>query len=111
MSIVDDLSDLFNDTVLAVPGADDGYGTFIASGATLSLPCYIEGKERLARTAAGEQVTSLLQVYVAGYNNLTVDEYRYTLPARYSPDTLLEAVAVEKVNDENGPLYECVHFP
>lgn len=106
MGFIDDLADLFSDTVTATPGALDEFGTFIPSGAVLNLLCRIEGEQRLVRDPSGQEVTSSVQVIVAGYNDLTVEGFRYTLPTRYNPRLELRALAIDKVSDELGELYE-----
>lgn len=105
------LAPLFADTVVAQPGAMDGYGDWVSSGSTLNLTCHIEGGSRLVRSSTGHEVTSSLTIYVAGYNDLSVERHRYTVPGRYDPGTLLVAVNVEKYTDENGACYEVVNLP
>lgn len=110
--IVADLIDLYDSTLIATPGIQDYDGSWIPSGQVLSnLLCRIEGEERLIRRQDGQEVTSSMQVYVAGYNNLTVKSHRYTLPARFSPEADIKAIGVNKVDDEEGTLYEVVLFP
>lgn len=112
MSIVDDLADLFLDVCVATPGVLDEFGKFIPSGASLNLPCRIEGETRLVRDPSGQEVTSSVQVIVAGYNDLNVEGYRYTLPSRYTPRADLRAIAVDKVSsDEKADEYEELAFP
>ena len=110
-TIVSDLLPLFADTMLAQPGTIDEYGTFTASGATLSLPCHIEITSRLVRDPNGQEVASSISVIVAGYNDLTTHLHRYTIPTRYSPATSLRAIAIVKETDEDGPCYEEVLLP
>jgi hypothetical protein len=111
MGIVDDLSDLFLDTIIATPIVSDIAGGFTPSGAVLSLPCRIEGEARLVRDSTGREVTSSVQVIVAGYNDLTTHEHRYTLPARYNPRTNLTAIYVDKVSsDTEEECYEELFF-
>lgn len=111
MAFIDDLSEFFNEQVVCTPGALDGFGTFLASGATLALPCRIEGDSRLVRDPNGQEVVSSVQVLVGGYNDLTVEQHRYTLPVRFSPRTDLRAIAIDKVTDEDGPVYEEIVLP
>lgn len=112
-----ELLDLFLDEVFAVPGATDEFGTFVPSGTILALPCRIEGEQRLVRDPSGQTVTSSVLVIVAGFNDLTVEEHRYQLPARYEPNGIgyadggLRAIAVDKVSDdETTELYEELLF-
>jgi hypothetical protein len=111
MGFIDDLSELFNESLVATPGILDEYGAFIASGAVLNLPCRIEGESRLVRDPSGQEVVSSVQVVVAGYNDLTVERHRYTLPTRFSPNFLLRAIAIDKVSDEDEPVYEEILLP
>lgn len=111
MAFIDDLAEFFNESVTATPGVLDGFGAFVASGAELVLPCRIEGDSRLVRDPNGQEVVSSVQVIVGGYNDLTVEQYRYTLPARFSPREQLRAIAIDKVTDEEGTTYEEIQLP
>lgn len=106
-----ELIDCFEDTLICTPGYLSGSGDWIASGEVLSLPAHIEGAAQLVRDpASGQEVVSSMQCIVPP-NDLTVDTYRYTLPSRYSPNANLRAITVDKMGDENGPVYEEVIFP
>lgn len=111
MGFMDDLADMMPDTVTAIPGAHDAYGTFIASGATLALACRIEGAQRLVRDLQGQQVVSTVQVILGSAPGLTVEGYRFNLPARYTPNAAIRAISIEPVSDESGPLYEVINLP
>ena len=113
-----ELLDLFLDEVFAIPGATDEFGTFIPSGPLLALPCRIEGEQRLVRDPTGQTVTSSVLVIVAGFNDLSVEGYRYQLPARYEPNGIgyadggLRAIAVDKISDdETTECYEEILLP
>lgn len=112
-TFLDDLGELMPDTLIAEPGNLDGYGSWVASGAVLNIPCHIEGRMAVIQNpqGGGREMTSRLQVYTGEYHNLDADSYRYTLPARYEPNVDLRALYVEKYVDETGPLYEVVYFP
>jgi hypothetical protein len=111
VGIVDDLADLFLDEIIATPGTRDYAGGFVPSGTILNLPCRIEGEARLVRDSTGREVTSSVQVIVAGYNHLTTHEHEYTLPARYNPRTDLTAIYVDKVSsDTEEECYEELFF-
>lgn len=109
-AIVSDLLDMMADTLVAQPGALDGFGGWSPSGAALSLPCYISGRNRLTRDLTGREVTSTVQVYVGGAYGLTVDGHRYTLPSRFEPNSGLTAIGVRRLADENGAHHEVVMF-
>ena len=111
MSMLDGLLELFGDTIVAHPGFLNEYGDWVASGTAFSLTCRIEGSTRLVRDPNGHEVVSTYHVIVASFNDLTVDEHRYTLPERYTPRDSLRAISVRKVSDETGPLYEVLDFP
>lgn len=111
MGFLDDLSDLFPDTLTAQPVTTDEFGDTTNDGSALSLSCYIEGESKLVRNQEGQEVVSSVQVIVKGDNSLSVDGHRYTLPARFDPRTDLKAIGVVKVSDENGALYEEVLLP
>lgn len=117
MSIVDEVLDLFGDVLTAVPVALDEFGTSIPSGTILSLPCRIEGEQRLVRDPGGQVQTSSVLVIVAGFYDLSVEGHRYQLPARYSPNGIgyadggLRALAVDKISsDELTEEYEELLF-
>jgi hypothetical protein len=111
MGIVDDLADLFSDTLVVQFGNLGATGGFVPSGATASYPCHIEGGVRLVRNQAGKEVVSSFSVIVAGHHNLDPVHYRYTLPSRFSPNANLVAISVIDNSDEDGPCYEEVMFP
>lgn len=111
MGFFADFVDLMTDELVVQPGALDLYGTFVPSGASIALTCRIEGKARMVRDPSnGQEVVSSVQVFVEA-SDLTTDEHRYTLPARFEPRTNLRAIAIEKYDDESGPCYEKVMFP
>lgn len=111
MGFLDDLDDLFSDTLTCTPGITDAFGDFTPSGAVLAPSCYINAESKLVRAETGQEVVSSVQAIVQGHNDLTVNLHRYTLPARFSPRTDLRAIGVVKVSDEDGELYEEVVFP
>ena len=96
---------LMPDTLLAQPGTLDAFGKFTASGAALSLSCRIEGRQIMTRDSTGREVVSSRQAVMAGVNDLTVDGYRYTLPAPFSPRDDLVAIGIDRESDEDGPCY------
>lgn len=138
-SLLDDLGDMMPDTLVAKPGSTDGFGAWTASGTELSMPCLIEGENRLVRDNAGQEVVSSLQVIVgvtaalieawialgwsgwidAGWVSgddayptiLTTTGYRYDLPGRFPQRTDLKAIAIERASDEIGAHHEVVQFP
>ncbi len=110
-SIIADLLDCMPDTLVAQPGTLDETGGFIPSGSALNLQCLIEGEARLVRDASGREVTSSVQCYIGGAFNLTTDKHRYTLPSRFIPNSLLRAISIGKMSDENGAHHEVVMLP
>lgn len=111
MGFLGDLDDLFPDTLVAQPVTTDAFGDETDDGAALTLDCYIEAESKLVRDETGQEVVSSVQAIVQGHNNLTVQSHRYTLPARFNPREDLTAIAVPKLSDEDGALYEEVQFP
>jgi hypothetical protein len=109
--IIPYLLDMMCDTINAIPGATDYTGAWVASGDVLALPCRIIGRQQLVKRQDGQEVTSNMKVIIGGFNNLTVDDHRYTLPTRYAPRLDLRAVAVKKVTDELGEHHEVVLLP
>lgn len=111
-TIVDDLADLFSETVIAYPGYLDGYGDWIASGAALTIPCRIEGNVVVVnQRSSGRDIGSHTQIITRGYFNLSPVDYRYDLPAHFRLGTRLRAIEVETEADETGPIYETVYLP
>lgn len=104
-------ADFMPDLLIAQPGTTNAYGDFIPSGSILSIPCRIEGGNRLVRNAQGKEVVSSVQVITGAANDLTVNRHRYTLPARFMPNTSLQAINVIRESDESGPCYEEVYLP
>lgn len=107
---------LLKDQVYAQPGNLDARGKFIPSGAVLGpLPCRVEAQVRLVRGSDGREVKSSAYILVGavnGFNGLTTDRHRYTIPDDFSPNIDLRAVAVDKVRDDAGdPCYEEVMLP
>lgn len=111
MGFIDHLIPLMSDTVTVQPGISDWDGAFTASGASFAPQCHISGTVRRVRGENGVEMVSTHQVYLDDYYDLNTKDYRFTLPARYTPNTLLQAVAIRKAIDENGPEYEVVYLP
>lgn len=109
--IVTDLLDMFGDTAYATPGTRDGYGAFTPSGTILTLPCRIEGAVRTLRLSTGQELTSTVQLIIAGAYDLTTDQHQYTIPSRYNPRTNIDAIKVDKIQCEDGEAYESVWLP
>lgn len=108
---IESFSDVMSDTVTVTPGYVDYTGVFVASGSTFAPNCYIEGEERMARTSAGEEKLSCHQLFLDDDYALDPATHRFTLPARYNPRLLLEAISIVKANDEEGAEYEIVMLP
>jgi hypothetical protein len=116
--IVDDLLELFGDSIaVAARTAVNGYGleTF---GADEDLACHITGRVMRIQDSEGIERVSKLQAIFAGAHGLTTT-HRYTLPVEYSanPANALDmlarqpkAMAVRQYSDENGPHHETVYF-
>lgn len=99
-------------TLTAQPGATDEKDNFTPSGSALAIPCQIEGDSRLVQDQMGRDVTSRFLVYCGEFNGLTVDGFRYSIPAEFpEPTTELKAISVDPASDEDGTLYEIVRFP
>jgi hypothetical protein len=112
VGILGDLSDCFPDTVIGQPVSKDAFGEFTASGASTSIACKISQKSRLIRDPSnGREVVSSFKVTVAGTPGFNTRDWRYTLPARFSPRVNLEAMAVKPVSDEDGQHHEVLFFP
>mgnify|MGYP001570328787 CR=1 FL=1 len=110
-SFVAGFLDEMPDILLAQRGTKTGSGTFIPSGAVAAFPCRISGGPQLTRDIAGQEATSTVQILIGGVGNLNARDYRYTLPARFSPRTNLVALQGHQWTDEDGPCYEKVWLP
>ena len=106
--IVDDLADLFTDTVTVEPvvGADGFGDTTYGPGVTRAAR--VSGKIMTVRDQGGQETVSTVQVTLAGAFGVTVKD-RFTLPARFVPTQPLP-IAVKEASDENGPHHETVYF-
>lgn len=112
MGILDDLLDLFDGEVIVQPGTTDGYGTFTNAGSALTLPARFEGGSRLVRDRSGQEVVSTMTVIVAGLlASSDPSAFRFTLPSTFTPSADIQAIAIEPVSDETGPIYTEVILP
>lgn len=111
MSIVDQLLHLFPDTITGQPGVLDSFGTWIASGAQVTLPARYEGGPRVVRTPQGQDQVSTLSAIVGGVGGFNPDTWRFTIPSRFTPHANLIAINVLKESDATQVVYEEVIFP
>ena len=103
---------LMPDTLSCQPGSRDAFGAWTNSGSAITPKCRIEGDRRMVRDSAGVEVVSSLLAIVSSVVALTVDGYRYTLPARFpAPRVDLEALAVDLVADGDGAHHAEIYFP
>lgn len=108
MGIIDDLADLFPDTVvMTTMGAGDRYGAK-TPGTAVSIPAYVSGKETIVRDATGQQRTSSVHAVLAGTFGATPD-HKFTLPDRFNPREPA-VIAVMRSSDEDGAHHETVYF-
>lgn len=112
-SIVGPLLDLAPDVLVAQPGTVNHAGKWTAAGDSVSPSCRISGKRRRFLGPGGQEMVSSMQAIVLSTSPvLSVDGYRYDLPARYpAPRTSLRSIFVKLVNDENGLHHQVVMFP
>lgn len=111
MSILDELSDLFGDTILIQPGSENTFGDFVESGDEFPVSCRLSVLAKLVRDRDGRETVSSTRAILNGYYDLDVDNHRFTLPSDHDPHIKLKAIGIEKKSDENGPLYEVVILP
>lgn len=121
MSFDAELLELMPDRLGVQPGAVDGFGLFVPSGALLNdsdglagLRCHIEGSAKLVRDAGGNEVVSSHQVYLGSYNDLTVEGFRFQLPSGYpaaADSSGFTAISIGKERDEDGPHHEVIFLP
>lgn len=109
MTFAADFADFMPDTVVAVPGNTNNlYGKWLSSGESVNVRCRIEGNNRTVKDQTGKEVVSSVQLITDAVYGLTEDTYRYTLPSRFQPNSLLTAITVERESDEDGSCYEVV---
>jgi hypothetical protein len=111
--IVTLLQDMANDTVVAKrAGSFNLYGEPQAQMSTTFTSCRITCKNRLVRNAQGTETTSTCQVTILdSAADLSARLDRFDLPARFSPNSNLEAISVDPVTDENGVHHTVVFLP
>lgn len=106
---IDDFDDLLTDSLIAIPGVNDGYGAWVPSGTALTIPCRIEATTRLVTDpSSGREVVTRFSAFTNGYYGLNPETYRYTLPVRYMPSSQIRAYDVIINTDEDGEQFEVV---
>ena len=66
----------------------------------------------MVRDNQGREVVASHTAYCGEFNGLTVDAFRFTLPAEFpEPRVDLVAIRVDPNSDEDGTLFEVVSFP
>ena len=112
MGIVSELLALFDSTIVVQPGTLDGSGAWLASGSNTSYPARYEFGARIVRDWTGQEVTSSVFAIVAGV--LTTHDpsvLRFTIPAAtFLPYSELQALRIDPVSDESGPICCEVYF-
>lgn len=111
MAFGDDWEDMCEATLTAQPVVCDEYGEFLPSGEALALDCHIDGQSRLVRGMDGREVVSSFRATVPGKHGLTVEGYRYTLPADWMAPSGMTAIAISRLSDEEGIQGEVVVLP
>lgn len=107
-----ELLELMPHELTAQPGVSDAKDNFVPSGDAIVIPCQIEGENLLIRDQLGRDVTSTRVVLTGVFSGLTIDGYRYSLPAEFpEPRTELIAIAIDPESDETGLIGEIVRFP
>ncbi len=108
MGIVDDLADMFPDTVvMETLGTGDRYGAKTVT-ASVSIKAYVSGRETKVRDAQGQMRSSSVHATLAGCYGATPN-HQFTLPDRFNPRSPA-VIAVMKSTDEDGPHHETVYF-
>jgi hypothetical protein len=108
-TLLDDLADMFPDTVAWRKAlAIDGRGKVTSWQASQDLPAYVYGKTSLIRDSRGQERVSTVRIVIRGaYGCEAVDEF--TLPSRFTPRKP-RALAVARRTDEAGAHHETVFF-
>lgn len=81
----------------------DPYGT-TTYGTAVTYQARVQGKSQMVTSQSGEEVVSLVQVYL---NGTVTPQDRITLPAPFSP-TQPSILAVQRVSDEYGQHHQVV---
>lgn len=110
-AFMDDLADLFPDTISAQPGTIDRMGKFTPVGSAVPYRAQCTGDVRMVRNSSNQEKVSSVKAIMAGQYGLTDDRHRYSIPSRFVPNAGLVAVAVEHHTDEDGACYEIIRFP
>lgn len=107
--IVDDLLDLFPDTITVEPYvSSDGKGKATYGAGVDRTARISQGHHKIIRMPDGQERVSTIMAVFAGAFNITAKD-RYTLPARFSPRQPV-AISVVHSSDENGAHHERVFF-
>ena len=107
-AIVDDMLDMFPDTVLVqTPGTPDGFGAD-TPGTAVPRSAHVYDRIRQVVGQDGQMRQSSVTAVFAGAFDLTVNHV-YTLPVRFVPRQP-KALVVAKRTDENGAHHETVYF-
>jgi len=107
-SIVNDLLDLFADTVIIEPWTgSDGMGAS-SYGAAVSYSARVKGQNKLVKDPSGKEQISTVNIVLAGTPGVTLKD-RFTLPVRFTPQQP-PAIALDNSADENGAHHERVYF-
>lgn len=109
MSILDDVADLYPDTILVTPRPTvDGWG--VESGtSTASYAARISARLVRVRTADGEVTVQQQYATVRGLVSGLDTNAKVTLPARFDPrEPKITSIATP--TDEDGPLFVRIFF-
>ena len=108
-SIVGALKSLMSDEIIVEPLlSKDAFGEE-DYGAAQTIQCRIRNGHRIVRDRTGQEVTSSVQVWLAGTFEFTADA-RFTLPDRFKPQQPV-AISYMQLTDENtGGHHDMVAF-
>lgn len=104
------LTDMMASSVTVTPVTKDGRGDEV-DGSPVVIACYIEGSTQWVRDSGGNYVKSTVLVITDQIHSEINESSRFTLPADYSHRTRLRPIAVDTVNDDNGPHHQEIRFP
>lgn len=107
MSLLDELRALYVHTVSLEPFAGlDDYGT-ATYGEAVEYSARIQQRAKRVRTAEGEEVTSMTQVFLAPTPPMLTTRDRITLPTPFTP-TQPPILSIQQSADEDGTLISSV---
>ena len=107
-SMITGFEDLCTDTVTIEPyQSQDAYGVVTYADA-VTYRARVTGKQQRVATITGEERVSRVKVFILGSTGITTRD-RITLPADWPGPSQPAILAIERMKDEVGNVYETVY--